>query len=209
MQVSAEIRWFWEDPEAAAKWRDWFWSSGVFGGKPGGGKERVDEYLSDKGQTELGIKRRGGKPGLEMKGLVARGVGGFQLGSLSGSVDIWAKWSTESADLQLSQSLRIAKVRWARKWSIGGNGARELALGGDEQPLNAPASSTGCNLEFTEIRLPVGGPWWTLGFEAFGELSTVARSLELVVKQLGHPHAPEFPSGRCASYPAWIASLPK
>jgi len=208
MQVSAEIRWFWAEPAEAAKCRDWFWSSEAFGGKPGGGKERVDEYLWDKGQTELGIKRRGGKPGLEMKGLVARGVSGFQLGSLSGPVDIWTKWSTESADLQLSPSLRIAKVRWLRKWSTDAGVVRELALRADEQPFDAPAFSTGCNLEFTEIRLPAGGQWWTLGFEAFGELSTVAHSLELAAKLLARRSAPGFPAGRCASYPAWIAGLP-
>jgi hypothetical protein len=207
VQVTAEIRWFWDDPAEAGRCRDWFWSAEAFGGKPGGGKERVDEYLWDKDQPELGIKRRGNKPGLEIKGLVARAVCGFQLGDLSGPVDIWTKWSTESADLQLSQSLRIAKVRWLRKWSTDGDVVSELALGGNEQPLNAPIYSTGCNLEFTEIHLPKGGPWWTLGFEAFGELSTVAHSLELVAKLLNHRNAPPSSAGRCASYPAWIARL--
>src|SRR3982751_1191157 len=36
----------------------------------GGGRPREDVYLRDDRQAALGIKRRGGRPGVEVKGLV-------------------------------------------------------------------------------------------------------------------------------------------
>src|SRR4030095_5243504 len=59
MLLSAEVRWFWEGriPELTR----WF-GSGPFA--PGGGEVRVDTYVGDPAQLELGVKSRGNKPGL-------------------------------------------------------------------------------------------------------------------------------------------------
>ena len=67
MQISAEIRWFWfvNCPDGVETW----FRSGPT--PAGGGRAREDEYLHEPRQTELGLKRRGEKPGVEAKGLVA------------------------------------------------------------------------------------------------------------------------------------------
>jgi hypothetical protein len=63
----------------------------------------------------------------------------------------------------------------------------------------------GCNVELTEIEVAGhAGWWWTLGYEAFGDLESVSTNLTLVV-------LPEKPlllrtmgSGAFLSYPAWL-----
>src|ERR1700720_909589 len=64
MFVSAEIRWFYPD-ECPTNLHRWF---GEMSPAPGGGKLRIDEYLSQTNQSEVSIKKRGGKPGVEIKG---------------------------------------------------------------------------------------------------------------------------------------------
>jgi hypothetical protein len=74
MFVSAEIRWFYPD-ECPANLHRWF---GEASPSPGGGKLRIDEYLSQTDQSEVSIKIRGGRPGVEIKGLVAvKRIGGL------------------------------------------------------------------------------------------------------------------------------------
>ena len=70
MQVSAEIRWFWKGvlpPELLV----WFQRAERHSCAGGGGSVRTDAYLRDARQSELGLKLRGGKKGVEIKGLVA------------------------------------------------------------------------------------------------------------------------------------------
>ena len=70
MRMSAEIRWFWAGrppPSFAA----WFRDAGPSWGGASDSKTRTDEYLRDPAQTTLGIKRRGGSQGLEIKGLIS------------------------------------------------------------------------------------------------------------------------------------------
>src|SRR5579885_588236 len=70
MQVSAEARWFWpgEPPRGFEKW---FYNREKHPCPFGGGELRLDTYLLDRGQGEIGVKRRGGRKGVEIKGLVA------------------------------------------------------------------------------------------------------------------------------------------
>ena len=68
MLVSAELRWFWRGGVPAAV-DAWFWKREI---PAGGGNVRTDEYLVDRSQIELGLKKRGTKPGIEIKGLVGR-----------------------------------------------------------------------------------------------------------------------------------------
>jgi hypothetical protein len=56
---------------------------------PGGGLLRLDEYLSDPNQCELGIKRRGGKKGVEVKGLVTHAEQQLAAGPFVGPIEIW------------------------------------------------------------------------------------------------------------------------
>jgi retron-type reverse transcriptase len=58
MFVSAEIRWFYPD-ECPANLHRWF---GGMSPAPGGGKLRIDEYLSQTNQSEVSIKRQREEP---------------------------------------------------------------------------------------------------------------------------------------------------
>jgi hypothetical protein len=60
MEVSAEIRWYWQG-EGPANLREWFGSAECHGCIAGGGGFRSDAYLSDPEQAELGIELRGNK----------------------------------------------------------------------------------------------------------------------------------------------------
>ncbi len=68
MQLSSEIRLFWfnNKPEALERW---FLDQDIHRFSAGGGKRRTDVYLRDASQIELGIKTRGEKPRVEIKGV--------------------------------------------------------------------------------------------------------------------------------------------
>jgi hypothetical protein len=70
MEASAELRWFWQGAEPAAL-QQWFSDAELHDCAAGGGCLRTDTYLFDPQQAELGIKLRGNKTGVEVKGLVA------------------------------------------------------------------------------------------------------------------------------------------
>jgi hypothetical protein len=207
MQVSAEIRWFWPDscPEGLESW--------LKNGDPapGGGLVRVDEYLHEAAQHELGLKLRGNKPGVEVKGLVTRLPADQAPGIFAGTVEIWCKWT--SAALNLSEDPRIItrKQRWLRKLDASGVSVEEVPLGADEMPLDGrPLPGDGCNLELT--RIDVDGPapiWWTLGFESFGAFdrieSNLRRSVQLMEARHPSGSRPAFAAGRLLSYPAWLS----
>ena len=67
MMFSAELRWFWRG-RCPHPVYDWFFKSGL---PPGGGPSRVDRYIPQRRQPDISLKRRGNKPDLEIKGLVA------------------------------------------------------------------------------------------------------------------------------------------
>jgi len=61
-----------------------------------GGKQRNDDYLVDPDQTELGLKRRGQKLGVEVKGLVVKEWASLNVRPFSGIIELWTKWTTRS-----------------------------------------------------------------------------------------------------------------
>ena len=115
MPVSAEIRWFWRH-EPSPGLKAWFCNAEGQFCSAGGGETRVDEYLRDPDQVELGIKRRGGKKGVEVKGLVAINRGGLAVEPFTGPIEIWAKWTSEPLELQSTLTVSIKKRRWLRKF---------------------------------------------------------------------------------------------
>lgn len=200
MQVSAEIRYWWRNgaPNGLA---DWF-AAGEF--RPGGGITRVDEYLRQPGQAELGIKRRGEKPGVEIKGLVALGQDRSPE-PFSGRVEIWSKWSSAVLRIDPAAAIAISKQRWLRKFDTGAEAAREIALDERESPASGePLPREGCNFEWTILRLPDGVQWWTLGLEAFGSLNSVERNLERAIAAVAAREPPQLRPDLVASYPAWL-----
>ena len=204
MQNSAEIRWFWHGPATGIE--SWF-RSGRF--PPGGGKVRVDEYLVDPDQIELGIKKRGDNVGIEVKGLVARLASRFEIGTLIANVELWTKWSSPSLRLDGLSTMSINKIRWLRTFDVTGANVREIQLGQDEKPLNPEERipEQGCNLELTKVSLTDNGPeWTTVGFESFGYYALVEDALRRTVEHLNSGVLPAFGLGEELSYPAWLAS---
>ena len=201
MIVSAELRWFWEGsaPESLERW---FAGSGC---PPGGGTPREDVYLLEAGQAELGLKQRGRRGGVEVKGLVRRAEHPLSAGPFAGRVEIWSKWTSEALQLTGFPSLVVRKLSRLRKLDTRSAPVTEIELGAVERPRQGTLPEEGCNVELTEVGIVGrGGAWATLGFEAFGSLERVEVHLERAVGHLLGTDVPEFPRGTEQSYPRWI-----
>jgi hypothetical protein len=204
MQVSAEIRWFWRGVPPP-NLEEWFRNATKNTYAAGGGETRLDEYLCDKKQGELSLKRRGGKAGVEVKGLVAAQYGNLAATPFVGPIELWTKWTSEVFELSSALTVPIEKIRWLRKFDTGRQSPEEIPVDSQEKPLGGRAfPAFGCNVEFTAITLRNSEIWWTLGFEAFGTIQTVDKALTATAKALAVRRPPELASGILASYPAWL-----
>jgi hypothetical protein len=104
--------------------------------------------------------------------------------------------------------ISVAKTRWLRKFDTSDAGARELALGADEQLLDRSASlpERGCHVELVIIRLGDDlTPWRSFAFEAFGPLDSVQESLLRTALLVSRPPPPTFEGGLQLSYPEWLS----
>lgn len=205
MQVSAEIRWFWHNqpPPGLKHWfleaRHHPCSAG------GGGGPRRDRYFHDPHQDELGLKLRGSKKGVEIKGLITLTRNGLTVDPFVGPIEIWAKWTSEPLNLPEQALFKTKKLRWLRKFDTTKRGPEEIPLDSDEKPSNGRAlPMLGCNVELTQVTLSNEEVWWTLGFEAFGNIRTVENDLRATASILAERHPPEFEQGMVASYPSWL-----
>ncbi|MGZ8222097.1 MAG: hypothetical protein ACXWT0_10655 [Methylobacter sp.] len=205
MQLSAEVRWFWPN-EPPSGLQAWFCHADSQWCAAGGGEARVDEYLCDPYQRELGLKRRGGKSGVEIKGLVAVTWGGLLISPFTGPIEIWAKWTSERLELQSNSTVSTTKLRYLRKFDTTFAFPEEIPLGTDERPLDKQRQlpNIGCNVELTQVTFANGKIWWTLGFEAFGTIRTIENDLRAVATILASRQPPILHGGLQASYPAWL-----
>jgi hypothetical protein len=202
MQISAEIRWFWlaDCPRAI----ETCFNSGDM--PPGGGRAREDEYLHEPDQIELGMKRRGEKPGVEIKGLVTTLPHPSDVAPFVGPIEIWCKWQSLGLVINDLPIVRVRKVRWLRKFETNGRKPTEIPLTEDENPRDRrPLPEFGCNVELTRIELRSGQVWWTLGFESFGDLRSVEQGLRNTLSVIASRGAPPLCSGELLSYPAWLS----
>lgn len=201
VQISAESRWFWSQstPDGLG---DWFCRKDPHDFPAGGGKDRRDDYLRDPNQSELGIKRRGGKPGIEVKGLVSR-VSGLSTEPFMGPVELWTKWTSGTVELDPASTIVTQKRRWVRKFDTSDGSPREIQVDEDEG-IREPLPDRGCNVEFTKLTMPNGKLWWTLGFEAFGTLNDVESSLRNVVAAMAMRDPPGLGRALPFSYPAFL-----
>ena len=178
MLISAELRWFWR-AELPTDFKEWFLSSSAHPFPAGGGRERLDDYLNDVEQTELGIKARGGKPGVEVKGLIAQLPDALPDGPFKAPAELWTKWTSNALAVPANLRISTKKTRWLRKFDTTGSMPRELHVGADEEPIGEPRPAMGCNVELTQLTVD-GKTVWTFGFEAFGELKSVSDQLRAV-----------------------------
>jgi hypothetical protein len=207
MQMSAEIRWFWRGA-APVGLEDWFRRPDNHGCSAGGGEIRTDEYLYDTRQTELGLKRRGGRTGVEVKGLVASMPNALAAWPFAGPLELWCKWTSNAIELKHETTISVEKRRWLRKFETWQTLPQEVALDAKEQPVGGKrVPERGCNFELTHVvLLPSPAPWWTLSFEAFGALPTVAEDLRSVAILLSGRRPPDINGAMLASYPSFLAS---
>src|SRR6266496_485145 len=204
MQVSAEIRWFWNNVPPP-KLEKWFRNPTDDTCAAGGGHTRPDEYLCDPNQSELGLKRRGGKTGVEVKGLIVGTFGHVAVNPFVGPIELWTKWTSEVLELKLGSTVPIDKIRWLRKFDTTKQFPEEIPVDSKEKPLGGrDLPEFGCNVELTRIKLRSNRIWWTLGFESFGKIETVDKSLYAVAATLATRRPPELGTGLLASYPAWL-----
>jgi hypothetical protein len=203
MFVTAEVRWFYQD-ECPENLHRWF---GDTSPAPGGGKLRVDEYLSQTNQSEMSAKMRGARPGLEIKGLVA--VCRREAVPFAPYVEIWCKWSLHASALEITKKMIVQKTRWLRTYDTSQADIVEIPLQADEKPLNGqPLPRQGCNVEITKVQLAEDPqPWWTLGFEAFGDLDSLPANLQMTAQFLIAHSFPVLSSGEFLNYPSWLARI--
>ena len=202
MRVTAEMRWFWLG-QCPPDLESWFFKSSP---RAGGGQPRSDEYVRPSNGSELGIKKRGSKAGVEVKGLIGTSRCP-DLISLAPHYELWCKWTTNDLLLNGTNLLATKKVRWARKLDTSSTSVLEVPLGPDEAPLNGGWIQEGCNLTLTEVQtVGVAGLWWTFCFEAFGNLESAPKNLQAGTSYARSTSFPQ-PNGAFLSYPAWLSQV--
>lgn len=205
MQVSAEARLWWQDEYQDALE---YWFTKLSSYPPGGALSnyRTDIYLRDPQQVELGIKvREADSPNelVEVKSLVESlsNEGKF------GPVTIWTKASSAVLTLHEFPKIATLKQRRLRKFGWDGVDLKEIELNKDEKVLQGHKPDQGCNVELTRVTLKHSKEiWWTLGYEAFGELNEVEQLLRLCIrKTTSGSLPPAVESARPGSYPEWLS----
>ena len=125
---------------------DWFCKADAHGCPARGGRTRVDEYVRDIRQVELGLKRRDGHQGVEVKGLVAVTWGGGAGEPFAGPIELWTKWISEPLELLSHSTVPIEKQRWLRQFDTTGRVPQEIALDNEEKPHDRRLlPALGCN----------------------------------------------------------------
>ncbi|HEV7280937.1 MAG TPA: hypothetical protein VGN57_12100 [Pirellulaceae bacterium] len=206
-QLSAEFRWFWKDDPPAGLY-DWFCEGqGSICAAGGGGEIRQDVYLRDPRQPQLGIKRRGGKPGVEIKSLFA--IWELPIGSIfAAPIQLWVKQTSTALELPEGATIRTSKTRRLRTFDLTGGAPQEIPLGPAESPLNPSQAppARGCNVELTKVVVE-GQTWWTLGFESFQAsdgLNTIEHDTWRTAEEMASRNPPPLGTPLLASYPEWL-----
>lgn len=187
MLISAELRWFWQSA-CPARIDRWFHEGAKFRSEP---EARCDRYLRQPGKYDIGIKARGNKDGAEIKGLISIGHDEV-LAGIAPYFEIWGKWD---AALLITDAIEVQKLRWLRAFD---------AEGSEIPPRPDTLSEQACHLELTKLEISGQSEiWWTLGFEAFGDLATVSENLCKTVKLLCTDGF-SIEGGDFMAYPPWL-----
>ena len=214
VQTSCENRWFWPNP-TVPKVQQWF-EAGPF--PIGGPREiqsgvdlpRKDEYLHAPSDCQLGIKKRGGKEGIEINGLLAITDTRVRFGNTEIAAQPWAKWASTSLKLEDSSLTTIRKLRQLRKFKVVENAVDEIQLGANEEIFypridRIPES---CNVEVTKLSWAENCEAMTLGFEAFRTLRTVEANLRKTIGYLSDRSTiSDISDAVELSYPDWLARV--
>jgi hypothetical protein len=219
MLSTAEIRWF-TPGDIPDQVFDWFID---FIGKPTRAPSRTDHYLllPDDG---IGIKIR--EVMIEHKqrsgGEVERLRGGegerervrtgkrWSDGVNSGIVERWEKWS-----FPLDDDEAVAKMlkTYTESW-LGITKKRLMRIlefddnGNIRHTTFEAVKNIACGWELTELEIE-GSPdkWWTMGFEAFGEVGDLDEPLIGVCEHVLKESPIKFNVRNSFSYPEWISQF--
>lgn len=190
MQVSAELRWFWEGncPEDVAAWfagPEWL--------SPPIREERSDTYFVMSGNTDIGCKiRNADKPGqqpCEIKALITQFA--------RNRIELWGKceWLVPAEAHRLS----VHKQRQMHRCSAFGPAPEHLGCD------VAAAPDDTCRIELTQVHVEgFGGVWWTLGLEAWGDLASAPLTLARAIDRL----TPPVDAMRSCNYPQFLDAFP-
>lgn len=212
MQVSAEVRWF-QVGAIPDDLREWFCDPApTFRYRVGGGHPRPDVYLLLR-ETELGIKSRGGKKGLEVKGLVDVMPWQIHFGAMSVVPQLFCKWASEELELANLPAVETVKTRWLRKFDTAVEDPCEIRLGagdfGEDPILKSERPDVGCNVELTSVTKG-NETWWTFGAEsfAFGQpgqtVNLVGQGLLRVMEVLASHAKIDLRGAQYLGYAEWI-----
>jgi hypothetical protein len=200
MLPTMEVRWF-STGVIPSSVQEWFQRGE---GDPEEQPRRVDYYLRPADGDSLGIKLREGR--LEVKRLRGQlGIVRFHE-RVAGLVEQWCKWSFGlPSDGSALASPAVPSPSW-----IGVTKERRLyryRLAGDRQVVAVSATDyvgPGCDLELTSVGVE-GQAWWSLGFEARGDESSIQGILFLVAQQvLAANEPPNLTARDSYSYPRWL-----
>ena len=194
-RLTAEVRWFWLG-SVPPDFRRWFTETDPFWCCAPVIERRVDEYLQDKNQTTLGIKRRGDT--VEIKGLIAKPNKTLSFALCQSQLELWGKWSSECLDLSGVSLIALQKERSSRRFKTHNGEMVEVVIRNER-------ITSGCNFEMTILTGSHGSRWWTLGFEAFGELNGIENLLVATIIAVAQRNPPDLPRGLPDSYPSWLA----
>jgi len=160
-------------------------------------ERREDRYLLVPVAPLLSVKVRD-RVQLDVKARHRR-LGALHLDNdVHGRLEMWEKWSFPLAEaLEVAGGLTLRKLRRKRVFAMV-DGALV------ERPV--AEAETACTVEVTEVSVE-DGTWWTIGFEAGGDASTLEAELRataaaLVGRQL--PSGVELGGNASMSYVHWL-----
>jgi hypothetical protein len=190
---TVEVRWFYKGkvpPNVLAWFQQW-------DPRPDQQPHRVDHYLHLPDTVSLGVKWREGRLEVKQRRQQSRVVQFHEWAA--GLVEHWRKWSFELANQVAPPPswTAVAKKRQLRRYRLAG-GEKISSVPADEFP------DQGCDVELTQVQAREE-TWWTVGFEAFGEESTLHETLLLVTRQiLAADESPTVKAQESFGYPKWL-----
>lgn len=202
MLSTAEVRWFaqGERPLPVVAWFRGL-EAPLWEEEP-----RVDHYLPLRDTDSVGIKVREGRVEIKRRYRAPRPV--HFGGNLSGSLEWWTKWGFDLREgpqpLETFEDLAawtaVRKTRMMHGYAIE-RGTDVVTLSGATPP------DQGCSVELTQVSVEEQ-LWWTLGFEAIGELAALEKILQVTVRHV-LADADVLKLGLEASfgYPRWLQLL--
>ena len=181
--LTAEIRWWWRSGGEAGNLA-WIGEVGS-----GSCEHRTDTYWCLR-HPGLGIKRRGGGSGIEVKSLVShlsQTIGG-------GRAELWSKQCVDEANLPHTSLIEVHKKRQLRHFRVVAGRAVEAE----------PADDPDCQQEYTTVK--IGRTTATTAcIEARASVDDPLANLSPILALVGPPPLRE--DALLASYPAWLAQF--